>query len=181
MTTETHRNVFLDTEFIDKGRADRPRLLSLALVAEDGKEFYAETDEDRSLAGDWVKQHVVPQFTGPIYSYPKLAEEIRAFIGDRKSTGVDTRIWAYFDHWDWVLFCGIFGPMVEMPEGFPHYCRDLKQLASMLRVPKAAFPKQPQGEHHALHDARWNLLLYRQLKSLAPPELARVGAIPLDF
>jgi len=34
---------------------------------------------------------------------------------------------AYFADYDWVLFCTIFGTMMDLPKGFPMYCVDLKQ------------------------------------------------------
>ena len=177
--TPARRNVFMDTEFSECGRKDRVRLLSIALVAEDGPEFYAETEEDRSLVNPWVAEHVVPQLTGPIQPYPEIAQGILRFLGNRESTGVETRLWAYFGAYDFVLYCQIFGTMINLPKGFPFFCWDLKQLASMLQIPKAAFPRQPEKEHHALHDARWNRDLYRQMKRLGAD--ARNGAIKLDF
>ena len=50
--------VFLDTEFSDFAR---PELISLALVAEDGREFYAErTDYNRESCSAFVIETVVP-------------------------------------------------------------------------------------------------------------------------
>lgn len=34
---------------------------------------------------------------------------------------------AYYADYDWVLFCTIFGTMMDLPDGFPMYCFDLKQ------------------------------------------------------
>ncbi len=33
----------------------------------------------------------------------------------------------YFGSYDWVLFCSLFGTMMELPSGFPMYTIDLKQ------------------------------------------------------
>jgi len=50
--------VFLDTEFTD---FVRPDLISLALVSEDGREFYAErTDYYTTRCSDFVKETVLP-------------------------------------------------------------------------------------------------------------------------
>src|SRR5665647_1038684 len=50
--------VFLDTEFTD---FVRPDLISLALVSEDGREFYAErTDYHRDACSDFVRENVLP-------------------------------------------------------------------------------------------------------------------------
>ncbi|WP_428743140.1 hypothetical protein [Tenacibaculum sp.] len=36
--------------------------------------------------------------------------------------------YAYYADYDWVLFCWLFGRMVDLPNGFPMYCKDLKQM-----------------------------------------------------
>lgn len=37
------------------------------------------------------------------------------------------RFYAYFADYDWVLFCTLYGTMMQLPRGFPRYCIDLKQ------------------------------------------------------
>lgn len=36
--------------------------------------------------------------------------------------------YAYYADYDWVVFCWIYGLMIDLPKGFPFYCRDLKQM-----------------------------------------------------
>lgn len=62
--------------------------------------------------------------------------------------------WGYYADYDWVVFCQLFGTMMDLPKGFPMYCCDIKQWCDMLGNPK--LPEQGKGEHHALADARWN-------------------------
>lgn len=35
--------------------------------------------------------------------------------------------YAYYADYDWVAFCWLFGKMIDLPNGFPMYCIDLKQ------------------------------------------------------
>jgi hypothetical protein len=42
--------------------------------------------------------------------------------------------------------------MIDLPKGFPMYCRDIKQLCDELGNPE--IPKD-RIEHNALDDARW--------------------------
>jgi hypothetical protein len=35
--------------------------------------------------------------------------------------------YAYYADYDWVVFCQLFGTMMDLPKGFPMYCIDLKQ------------------------------------------------------
>jgi hypothetical protein len=72
--------------------------------------------------------------------------------------------WAYYSSYDWVAFCQLFGTMMDLPKGFPMYCRDIKQECDRLGNPK--LPEQTVGEHNALYDARWNRKAWDFLQSL---------------
>jgi hypothetical protein len=73
--------------------------------------------------------------------------------------------YGYYADYDWVVFCQLFGKMVDLPEGFPMYCRDIKQIADMLGG--VVLPQPAEGvEHDALEDARWNKRVYEYLCTL---------------
>lgn len=74
----------------------------------------------------------------------------------------DHIFYAYYADYDWVVFCQLFGTMMDLPKGFPMYCRDIKQLCDELGNPK--LPEQGKGEHNALEDARWNRKTYLWLR-----------------
>jgi hypothetical protein len=76
----------------------------------------------------------------------------------------EPEFWAYYADYDWVVFCQLFGTMMDLPEGFPMYCRDVKQECDRLGNPE--LPKQGKGEHNALADARWNKLAWEHLQYL---------------
>lgn len=99
--------------------------------------------------------------------------------------------YTYYGSYDWVVFCWLFGKMIDLPKGFPMYSRDLKQILdekaekytlSKLKSPIVSsdwhsnycidglkrhpdYPKQ-ENEHNALSDARWNKKLYEFLKNI---------------
>jgi len=144
---------FLDTEFDENGKTIE--LISIALVSEDGREYYAESSEfDPNACNDWVKANVLPQLTGPRKTRAQIAEDIRHLLlnGD----GRKPEVWAYFADYDWVALCQLFGRMVDLPNGFPMFCLDLKQSMHLNAIGKEQLPKQTAGEHNALADARWN-------------------------
>lgn len=66
--------------------------------------------------------------------------------------------WGYYADYDWVAFCWLFGPMVDLPDGFPMYCRDLKQFCDEHHI--YDLPAQDHGEHNALWDARWTRIAH---------------------
>lgn len=143
---------FLDTEFIERGAGLPIELISLAIVSEDGRELYSISEQfDYGHANQWVKDNVLPHIgNGAKLSNEHLSERIRAFVaGDHRPV-----FWGYYADYDWVVFCQIFGAMIDLPKGWPMYCRDLKQWCDDLGNPK--LPAQDSTEHNALNDARWN-------------------------
>jgi hypothetical protein len=151
---------FFDTEFIEDGKTID--LISIGIVAEDGREYYAENYEaDTSKASDWVVINVLAHLKGGGLAKHRLQirDEVLAFIGQD-----DPEIWAYYADYDWVALCQLFGTMMDLPRGWPMYCRDIKQLVDHLSP--QILPAQDGQEHHALADARWNKQAYNFLMSL---------------
>jgi hypothetical protein len=149
----------LDTEFYEDGKTID--LISIGLVHEDGSELYlesAEADLERAAADPWMAKNVLPHLTGERVTRAQIREEILRFVGP------SPEFWAYYADYDWVVLCQLFGRMVDLPQGWPMFCMDLKQEATRLGVP---LPPAPAGEHNALEDARWVRLAYQELEPLA--------------
>lgn len=151
---------FLDTEFIE--RPCTIELVSIGIVSEDGREFYAEDGlVDLSKGDQWFQENVVPHLIGPEAWMDKenMGPAIREFVGKDKP-----EFWAYYADYDWVVFCWLFGRMIDLPKGWPMYCRDLKQWADSLGGPR--LPEQGKDEHDALADARWNKKAWEHLSRI---------------
>lgn len=148
---------WFDTEFIEDGKTID--LMSIGIVAEDGRELYLELAEcDLSKASDWVKENVIPHLNQEPVSRDYAREAIRDFMGEYPE------IWAYYADYDWVALCQLFGTMMELPTGWPMYCRDLQQFADAYGNPK--LPEQSSTEHNALNDARWTKAAFEFVSSL---------------
>ena len=201
---------FLDTEFIEgfhKPLFGKRRhfidLISIGIVAEDGRTYHAVSREFNPKDADqWVKDNVIAklpnrhinQLSSPRHreesrlwkSNAQIKAELLAFFGYKPTWGDygsmamspdnDIQIYAYYADYDWVVFCSLFGRMIDLPEGMPMYCRDLKQmvdnyidthLGSSLESLKADanYPIQ-ENEHSALDDAIWNFHLYNFLQNV---------------
>lgn len=138
--------IWFDTEFIEDGKTID--LLSIGMVNEAGDKLYMENAEcDRSKASDWVKVNVLPHLNGPLYDRAQIAKSIRSFAGG------NPEFWAYYADYDWVALCQLYGTMMDLPDGWPMYCRDLKQLADDKDADLSSI-SNPQ-EHNALADAIW--------------------------
>lgn len=215
---------FIDTEFIEgfhKPLFGKKRhfidLISIGIVCEDGRQYYAISNEYKFKDADkWVQENVItPMYIDQIHgdqrnrwseknfhlwlgkSNAEIAEEIIEFIYgpsdnlfgltalqeaqkyEINDKSKNPEFYGYYADYDWVLFCSLFGRMIDLPKGFPMYCRDLKQmideayvyqenkypgegrLESWLRIVKN-HPEYPiqKDEHNALSDALWNKELY---------------------
>ena len=125
----------------------------------------------------------------------QIAEEIKYFVANRpiglkKEQWIldydtkDVKFYGYYSDYDWVVFCWLFGKMIDLPKGFPMYCIDLQQESDRIYnlekekyiknggrnfINKMSnhldYPKQT-NEHNALADARWNYELYKFLNTL---------------
>lgn len=155
---------FLDTEFLENGPDQPVRLVSVGLVAENGQTYYAElNDVDLALANDWVKANVIPHLKGGADLKPRkqVAEELVAFIGEEPP-----EFWMFCGGYDWVVFCQIFGTMMGLPKGIPHFFNELRQSMRELAVGNIQLPPQLGAAHNALNDAQWNKDVYDFLKAV---------------
>ncbi len=151
---------FYDTEFIDNGRIID--LISIAVVAQDGREFYAVSAEfDPESAGRWVRAHVLPKLPPPASRLWRSRRQIRE--GLEEFLGVDgdepIELWAWVGAYDHVALCQLWGPMTSLPPQIPRFTRELRQLWEDHGCPR--MPARPADTHDALVDARHNLLRYQ--------------------
>jgi len=150
--------IWFDTEFIEDGHTID--LISIGLVREDGRTYYAESGEcDISKTSEWVQKNVLPNLTGVKVPRSTIAQEIVSFAGEKPE------FWAYYADYDWVALCQLYGTMMQLPKGWPMYCRDIKQWCDAVGNPR--LPKQDSVEHNALADAKWNLKAWEFLAEWA--------------
>ncbi len=163
---------FLDTEHTDDG--ERFELVSIALVSDDDREYYAAVEGyDDSALTPWLVTHVLPQLPpeGDSLWKPRsqIRDEVAAFV-----TGEDVEFWAMCAWVDWSLLVRLFGHFEDTPDNWPMACWDLWQLEAELGLsPEQRLP-EPAGVHNALVDARYHRRVYHHLRELQA-ELADAG------
>jgi hypothetical protein len=179
--------VCYDTEFIEDGSTIG--LISIGMVAEDGREYYAVSRDAakrrrrrRIRRHAWLMANVVPSLPKAhgdynlymprrwLFNYsdpcvkPRhvIAREVRDFI---RATP-DPALWAWYGAYDHVVLCQLWGPMIALPKGVPKWTNDLKQECVRLGNPQ--MPRQAEGEHNALADARHVKVMAEYLAGLTP-------------
>ena len=145
--------VFIDTEFTNL--QDR-ELISLALVAENGAEFYGESsDFDRSRCSEFVRETVLPQLGSPAGRAMPLAQLRAAVAGWLRRIPVRDRLTLCYDNdVDLRLLESLIGPL---PKGW-----QAENIWTRLNsAGLEAFFAEHGHQHHALWDARANLACFQ--------------------
>lgn len=148
---------FYDCEFIEDGTTID--LISIAIVAEDGREMYAvSTEFDPHKARTWVKNNVLPKLPSPNSPLWKSRAQIRHDIYEFLSVDQPVELWAWVGAYDHVALCQLWGSMTELPLLIPRFTHELKQLWE-----QAGKPLLPEASdaHDALGDARDNVNKFR--------------------
>lgn len=181
--------LFFDTEFT--GLHKDTTLISIGLVSEDNRIFYAElTDYDEKQCDDWIKENVLEH----LYTrYPRKVEESlyipNLHVGNKYNIGIALKIWLkQFDyvelvsdvcHYDMVLLIDLFGDAFDLPKNVCATCYDINQdIAKYYKITQAeAFDKSREeilygnykkicicgDKHNALYDAMVIRELYQIL------------------
>jgi len=124
----------LDTEFNEQNGD----LISIALVREDGVEFYAEVPLTVPWK-PWVEKHVKPLLTGPQISKEFLQECLALFFANDTAPIVIC---------DWPADISHLCTLLDLGEGRRIGAKDWQFLLT------GELGLQPEIPHHALSDAR---------------------------
>jgi hypothetical protein len=149
---------YLDTEFYEDGQFIDP--ISIGIVSEDGREFYAEFPPVEVPSDHFVSKNVLPHLRGGFMSPENIRFELLSFIGADRHP----QFWGWFASYDWIVVCQIFGTMMQLPDDFPKYIHDLKSIQKIF-LPDFKFPVQQSVPHNALEDARELRDRYELLKT----------------
>lgn len=161
-----------DTEFLEDGKT--LELISIGMVAEDGREYYAincEAPWFRIAKHDWlvanVAKHLPMRASGRWFtewhphdldfSHPSMGKlaEIRTGLLDFFKDDDRVELWADYGAYDHVVLMQLWGPMVNKPAVLPYFTHDLQQLAEA--HPDVELPPDPADAHNALADA-WHVM-----------------------
>ena len=162
--------VFLDTEFTE---FVRPDLISIALVSEDGREFYAErTDYRQADCSDFVRETVQPllgRVPGAACSRSELTDRVRDWFVRLPEPAT-----VIFDYeWDWhLLAVAMLGqPHSKPPDDFAKqlYLNSYTITHPIFERAQNHTYTQDWPPHHALADARALMAGYRAWHKFMEP------------
>lgn len=180
--------IFLDMEFTGLHKLTTP--VSIALVAANGKEYYAEfTDYDKLQVDNFLRELVLPKRILTEYNFEAdynpdddtvlvkgdielVKETLTAWLEQFKETGVE--IWGDTLAYDWVLFVSIFGNAFDVPKHIFYIPFDIATALKCFgedpdvtreefAYTKEELEKLKNNTHNALFDARTQLAVFKKL------------------
>ena len=181
--------IFFDTEFT--GLHQNTTLISIGLISECGKTFYAElTDYDKRQIDEWLETNVISNLTltkptgtelfrvgyqsgkdNPTFcgGLSDLKNELSSWLKQFK----EVEIWSDCLSYDWVLFNQIFGHAFNIPKNVYYIPFDICTLFYAkgidADISREAFAEMSEGsqKHNALWDAKVIRQCFAKLQGVA--------------
>lgn len=173
--------IFFDTEFT--GLHKDTTLISIGLISECGKTFYAEfVDYDEEQLDDWLRENVINNtlFLNGVtmaesctnlnnYKHMGATNTIRADLKDWLAQFDQVEMWSDCLSYDWVLFNDIFGHAFKIPKNVYYIPFDICTLFKLKGIDpdvnREEFAELTEGteKHNALWDAKVIKKCYERL------------------
>lgn len=157
--------IFLDCEFTQLNQDSK--LISLALVAESGEEFYVELTDTYSVedCSDFVIQNVLPQLDPLQYGQSLVGARasLRRFLGCFVR---ELEVCTDAPNWDWEFFCDLVcADHQPWPVQVVNQPTDLTSFFNQVNEDALEGLELSDPPHHALLDARMLAELFKILAS----------------
>lgn len=176
--------VYFDCEFT--GLQQRTELISIGLISEGGRTFYAEfNDYNDRMLDEWLHNNVIVnlRFNAEHASNPVVDMEHHAMKGSTGQVAQTLRAW--LEQWDrvemwsdclaydWVLFCNLFGGAMNLPPNVFYIPVDISTIMLIKGVDPDVNREEFAGlldvkalKHNALWDAKVIRACAQKLDSL---------------
>lgn len=168
--------IFFDTEFT--GLHQKTTLISIGLISECGKTFYAElTDYDETQTDQWLRDNVLSNLKMNKDNFAIYSENLmkcdtltlKEYLTEWLSQFEQVEMWSDCLSYDWVLFNNIFGHAFNIPKNVFYIPFDICTLFKMKGIDpdinREAFSKMGKGsqKHNAMWDAGVIKMCYDKL------------------
>lgn len=173
--------IFFDTEFT--GLHQKTSLISIGLISEDDKTFYAEVkDYDKSQLDSWLKQNIIDKtsylkdsdnmeissYSSEYFYAPLTKGVLRKKLTEWLAQFDTVEMWSDCLAYDWVLFNEIFGHAFNIPKNVYYIPFDICTLFKIKGIDpdinREEFVNMTSDEkHNALHDAEIIKRCYEKL------------------
>lgn len=175
------KKIFFDTEFT--GLHQGTTLISIGLISDCGKTFYAEfTDYDQSQIDDWLRENVISKLlfnhldnngiVGGDFDNLEIkanTNSVKEHLTEWLEQFGEVEMWSDCLSYDWVLFNQIWGHAFNIPSNVYYIPFDICTLFKVAGVDpdvsREAFAHELYGseKHNALWDARVIKMCYDKM------------------
>jgi hypothetical protein len=175
---------FYDTEFVDDGSTIDLISIGI-VCEDGRELYLQSVEFDPEKANDWVKENVLnsllvcPHVSGNVrglYAHMgqctfedpekgvigayadcpwRTREQIKHEIQYFFNPSSKIELFGWCSGYDYVAFCQLWGTMMDLPQGYPHYIKDIQQILDENCISDDMLPKQEGQSHNALEDARY--------------------------
>jgi len=158
--------IYFDTEFT--GLHKETTLMSIGLVDENGRTYYAElSDYNRSQVDGWIEDNVVSNFDNQLVrTKPTLKLDLQEWLSVYDSV----EMWSDCLAYDWVLFNDIFGGAFDIPANVYYIPFDICTMFKLKGIDPDISREEYSGidgsKHNALHDAKAIKACYEKLLAM---------------
>jgi hypothetical protein len=169
--------IFFDTEFT--GLHQNTTLISIGMVSENGKTFYAELEGyDKKQVDEWIQSNVINNLArslGELYymadstSYGKsdvVARDLKKWLSQFEQV----EMWSDCLSYDWVLFNQLFGHAFNIPKNVYYIPFDICTMFKVRGIDPDVNREEFSGleagkdrKHNALWDAQVIKACYEKL------------------
>ena len=171
--------IFFDTEFT--GLHKNTTLISIGLVDENGRTFYAEfSDYDESQCDEWIKENVIKHLKwsieGPLEDFSNIyvndweaygtKKYIKTVLADWLSKYEEVELVSDCCHYDMVLFVDIFGSAWTIPAVVNPVCHNINQdIAEYFDISeRKAFDKSREEIIKTHNEENWYNPSYKKIE-----------------
>ena len=160
--------IYFDTEFT--GLHQNTTLISLGMISECGKEFYAEfTDYDKFQVDDWLQENVISKLILP-HDLGGNGIGVDGYVGDKLFIRTELErwlsqferieIWSDCLSYDWVLFCQLWGHAFNIPKNIYYIpfdiCTSFKEKGIDPDINREKFGLSEHYSEMPKHNALWD-------------------------
>ncbi|WP_079709789.1 3'-5' exoribonuclease domain-containing protein [Paraliobacillus ryukyuensis] len=176
--------IFFDTEFT--GLHQNTTLISIGLISEDGRTFYAElNDYDNEQIDDWLQENVIDnliynewndlRIKTPVWgTNDYVVKDNKKLVSELLESWLkqwdEVEIWSDCLSYDWVLFNQLFSHAFNIPKNIYYIPFDICTLFKIKGVDpdinREEFAGIDGDKHNALHDAKVIKTCYEKLITL---------------
>ena len=165
-------NLYFDMEFT--GLHQNTSIISIGIISEDGKTFYAElNDYDKKQVDKWLEENVLSNLEltdkenildGNDVRVYGNKKDLKKYLTEWLEQFDSIEMWSDCLSYDWVLFNSIFGTAFDIPKNVYYIPFDLSSLFKVMGIDPDISREEFVGikSKDKKHNALWDAIIIKK-------------------